>query len=121
MDEWGALNSFWNSFEIEAYDENTVPDDVEMPYITYEASIGGFDDSIMLSASLWYRSQSWSGISQKAKEISNSIGGGIGISYNGGRLWIVMQTPFAQRMADPDDSGVRRILLQVNAEFQTAF
>ena len=121
MDEWSALNAFWNSFGLDAYDENTVPDDAEMPYITYQASVGGLDENVMLSASLWYRSQSWSDISQKSKQIGNSIGGGIGVSYTGGRLWIVKQIPFATRMSDPDDTGVRRILLQVNAEFQSAF
>ena len=83
MDEWSALNAFWNSFSIPAYDENTVPDDVEMPYITYEASIGGFDDSILLSASLYYRSQSWREISQKAKEIWQNINSGHGVGYHG--------------------------------------
>lgn len=121
MDEWSALNAFWNGFSIPAYDENTVPDDEEMPYITFEASVGGFDDPILLSASLYYRSQSWREISQKAKEIGQTINSGHGVGYQGGRLWITPQSPFAQRMSEPNDSGVRRILLQIQAEFQTAF
>jgi len=120
MDEWKALDSFWNSFTIPAYDENTVPDDVEMPYITYESGISELGNKITLSASLWYRTTSWQDISQKAKEISNTIGGGTGVAYSGGRLWVTRSVPFARRMDEPDDPAVRRIVLQIEAEFQSA-
>lgn len=119
MDEWKALNTFWNSFTIPAYDESTVPDDATMPYITYESGISELDYKITLNASLWYQSTSWQDISQKAKEISNSIGGGTGTGYVGGRLWITRSTPFARRMDEPNDPSVRRIVLQIEAEFQS--
>ena len=118
-DEWTALNTFWNSFSIPAYDSNTVPDDASFPYITYEASIGNLDNKVLLNARLWYRTTSWAGISQKAKEIISTVGGGYGIPYDDGRLWIVMASPAAQRMSEPDDPSVRTILLQIEAEYQT--
>ena len=117
MNQWTALNSFWNSFGIPAYDENTVPDDAQMPYITYEASVSGFGDEIIQSGNIYYRSTSWQGISEKAKQISDYIGGGVGIPYDNGRLWITKNSPFAQRLSEPDDDFVRRILLQVKSEF----
>ena len=119
MDQWQAIDTFWNGFSIPAYDERTVPDDAEMPYITYESGISQIDETILLNASLWYRTTSWQGISQKAKDISNSIGGGTGIGYTNGRLWITRSSPFAQRMDEPNDPAVRRITLQINAEFQS--
>jgi hypothetical protein len=118
MDKWQALNTFWNRFDLVAYDENTVPDGAALPYITYMASTGEIDEPIYLTASIWYRSNSWTEVSQKADEISNYIGGGAGESYDGGRLWITKSVPFAQRMSEASDYQVRRILLQVNAEFQ---
>lgn len=118
MDKWQALNTFWNRFDLVAYDENTVPDGAVLPYITYTASVGEIDEPIYLTASIWYRSNSWTEVSQKADEISNYIGGGAGESYDGGRLWITKSVPFAQRMSEASDYQVRRILLQVNAEFQ---
>ena len=108
MDKWQALNAFWSRFGLVAYDENTVPDGAALPYITYTAS----------AASIWYRSNSWTEVSQKADEISDYIGGGAGETYVGGRLWITKSVPFAQRMSEASDYQVRRILLQVNAEFQ---
>ena len=116
-DKWTALDTFWNSFGIPAYDENTVPDDAVMPYITYEASISNVFDRIPLNGSLWYRSTAWQGISQKASEIESYIEGGVGVPYDGGRLWITKESPFAQRMNEPTDDFVRRIVLQIGAEY----
>lgn len=118
MDKWQALNTFWNRFDLVAYDENTVPDGAVLPYITYTASVGEIDEPIYLTASIWYRSNSWTEVSQKADEISDYIGGGAGEYYSGGRIWVTKTVPFAQRMSEASDYQVRRIVLQVNAEFQ---
>jgi hypothetical protein len=40
MNKSQALQSFWESFGIPAYNEYTVPDNAEMPYITYSVIIG---------------------------------------------------------------------------------
>jgi len=116
MNEWTALHTFWSSFGIPAYDENTVPEDATMPYITYEASVADYGDKISLMGSLWYRSMSWQGISEKTKEIDDFIVGGAGISYGTGRLWITKGSPFAERMTEPDDNQVRRMLIHIQAE-----
>ena len=117
-DKWTALHTFFNGFGITAYDENTVPDEAQTPYITYEAATSAFDEKIPLVASLWYRSNSWAEISQKAEEISATIGGGYGVRYDGGRAWFTMATPFAQRMEEPNDASMRRIVLQIGVEYQ---
>lgn len=115
-----ALNTFWNGFGIPAYDANTVPDDAEMPYITYEASTGSIDDEIPLYASLWYRGMSWRPIGEKVDEINGYIGlGGSSQIYDGGRLWIKRGSPFSQRMSEPGDIATRRVVLNVLAEFQS--
>lgn len=117
-DKWTAIHTFWNSFGLIAYDENTVPDGAVFPYITYNATIAEFDQKTPITASLWYRAMNWSDISQKASEIADFITGGAGVPYDGGRLWITPGFPFAQRMAEPSDDKVRRIVLQVAIEFQ---
>ena len=118
MDKFQALDTFWNSFGIPAYDSNTVPDDADTPYITYEASVAEIDEKVPLTASLWYTSNSWKEISQKAEEISEYIGGGAGVRYDRGRLWITKEVPFAQRMTEANNRQVRLIVLQVTAEYQ---
>lgn len=116
MDKWQAQQSYWSSFDLDAYDENTVPDDAVMPYITYEAVSGSLDGVIPVSASLWYRSNSWSAISQKQTEMSKTINRQVKI--DGGYMKVrKSDTNEAQRMDEPSDKQVRRILLNVEIEF----
>lgn len=120
MNAQQALYQFWSGFTLPAYDENTVPDNAALPYITYESASDFFGTSMPLSASLWYRSTSWSGITAKEQEIANSItSGGKIISCDGGGLWIKRGTPWAQRMDEATDSMIRRIVLNYEVEFLT--
>lgn len=124
MDKIQALHSFWNSFGMKAYDESSVPVNAMAEnvgkYITYSVSTAYFDEPVLLSASLWFRSLTWAEISQKAEQIGEAIGlGGKILRFDSGLLWIKRGVPFAQRMADEDDT-IRRIYLNVEAEFMTA-
>ena len=122
MDKAQTINTFWNSFGITAYDENTVPQDAVMPRITYDVATDQLGHVVNMSASLWYRSNSWKDISLKATEIEKRLGehGGIVLKLNEGRLWITKGSPFTQRMSDPDDS-IRRIYINIQAEFLTPY
>lgn len=121
MDKAQAYNAFWNSFTWKAYDETTVPESLATPYITYEFKEGFIGDTLPLTISLWTRSTSWAEIEQKAMQIGNAIGlGGTVVDYDGGKLWIKRGAPYAQRMTDPDDRSIRRIVININAEFISA-
>lgn len=122
MNKTQAVQEFWSSFGIPAYDKNTVPDDAVMPYITYEVSTGSMDSVLSWNASLWYRTKSWRDIELKALQIARAIGGMgyYSIKIDEGYLWLTQGTPFAQRVPDDDDT-VRRIYLNVTAEFLTAY
>ena len=121
-DKWQAIDLFWNSFGLPAYDQNTVPSDAAFPYITYNASSGAMGGLIVLSASIWYYSESWEDISKKADQIAREIGHGYKImSVDGGYLWITRGTPFAQRMSDEADDKIRRMYINTQAEFLTAY
>lgn len=123
MDKSQAIHTFWSSFGLTAYDENTVPDDAEMPYITYNVPTADIDEMVVLNARLWYHSTSWQAISQKAEEIAQYIGeeGHKVMSIDNGFVWFVKGTPFSQRMADDTDSMIRSIYLNVNAEYLTMY
>lgn len=122
MDKAQAINYFWNSFGIPAYDENTVPQDASMPRITFNVITDVLDNPVSMSASLWYRSTSWKEITIKAKEIEKRLSehGGEVIDLDNGKLWITKGSPFTQRLQDPDDT-IRRIYINVRAEFLTAY
>ena len=128
MDKAQALHTFWSSFDIPAIDEQSAYDEgvleqlnITYPYITYEAATDSFDNTIMLSADIWYNDTSWSDISYKALAIESEIGmGGKLIPYDGGAIWITRSTPFAQRMASDTTNDIRRIHININAEFLSA-
>lgn len=112
-----ALHNFWSGFGLTAYDENSVPDEAVLPYITYSVSIGGFDTEVSLTASLWYRSLSWVDITNLAYQISKAIGySGKTLKTDDGYLWLKRGQPFAQRMGD-DDKNIKRMYINITAEY----
>lgn len=118
MNKIQALHSFWNGFGLKAYDETSVPDGTQLPYITYEASSDDFDHTIAQTATLWYRSSSWAGITEKEMQIADFIGrGGRMIAYDDGAMWLQKASPWAQRMSEPSDEMIRRIVLNITVEF----
>lgn len=120
MDKAQALYEFWAGFGLPAYDEQVVPDDAELPYITYETATGSLGDVLMLSASLWYSSTSWRGVTAMANHIEAMIGGWKAMPIDGGLLKITKGAPFTRRLGDPDDPKIKRIILQIQAEFLSA-
>lgn len=128
MNKVQALHNFWSSFGLKAYDENSVPEVIddgnggkiklEPPYITYEASSDYFGSTLLRTASLWYRSSSWAEITAKEQEIAAAISrGGYMIPFDGGTIWLQRSTPWAQRMGDPSDDMIKRIVLTISIEF----
>lgn len=120
-----AIQSFWASFGVPAYDENTVPsgsNSPALPYITYQVVSDSFyGGSVALTASVWDRSSSWQRVTDLSRQIGEYIGvGGKVIDVDGGYAWIKRGTPFAQRMGDDIDNSVRRIVFNVAVDFLTA-
>lgn len=123
MDKAQALHAFWSQFGLPAYDAATVPDGAAMPYITYSSATDSIDSRLPLNASLWYRSTTWAEIERKAEEIARVIAenGSYIKDVESGYLWLSKGTPFAQRMREENDSGIRRIYLNITAEYLTAY
>lgn len=121
MEKESVWHEFWSSFGWRAYDERTVPDDAEYPYLTYDFQSANLDTPVYSVVSLWDRSESWESVTAKKDEIAVRIGyGGAVLPIKGeGFLWICAGTPFAQRGAD-DDDAVRRIDINIAANFLTA-
>ncbi len=121
MTKAAAIYQFWNSFGLTAYEENSVPDDASFPYITYQLVTDSFDREVPVTASLWYRGESWTGINAKTEEISQKISrGGKIISCDGSAIWLKRGQPFAQNMGDESDDLIKRKYLNITAEYLTA-
>ena len=121
MTKAAAIYQFWSSFGLTAYEENAVPTDAIFPYITYQLVTDSFDREIPLTASIWYRSESWTAINAKTEEISQKISrGGKIMPCDGGAIWLKRGQPFAQNMIDESDDLIKRKYLNITAEFMTA-
>lgn len=122
MDKYQAIHEFWASFALPAYDENSVPDDPVFPYISYSVATDSLDRPVFLNASLWYRTYSWEGISMKTEEIARRITEMDAIPLDDRQyLYLTKGNPFAQRMNDPSDNAIRRVYLNLEAEYLTAY
>lgn len=91
-----ALYNFWNSFGIPAYVEDNVPDDAELPYITYELSQPDWKDPSSYTARVWYKGWSLVDISSKVDLIKNTIGECVSIRTNSGSVVLYPDTKFSQ-------------------------
>ena len=117
MNEFEALYSFFNSFDLPGYPSQGVPPKTEYPYLTYEAKMGlPFEGGVSCAVNIYYRTDSEAIPNIKAKEIVNKIGkGGLMVPYNGGSIWITTAEPAITPIADVNTSIKRRqVLLMLN-------
>ena len=81
MTKAAALYTFFSSFGLTAYEEDSVyamamqGQAPSYPYLTYEGKTDFFGEyDTPLSVSLWYRSSSWTEVNAKSQQISAAIG-----------------------------------------------
>lgn len=122
-----AVYTFWSSFGYPAYDESTVPTGDEapdFPYVTFNYVSSAMDDAgtpVIMTASFWDRSSSWGRGEQFADQLSIMIRHMRPIECEGGYVWIRQGTPFMQRMGDPSDDMIRRILFNLDVKYLTVY
>ena len=119
MDKVQALHNFWNSFGIPAYDETTVPDSAAFPYMTYSMTTDSLGNVVPISLNVYYRSNSWKDAALKSEEIAKRIkeNGYEMIKFDKGYIYLTGGTPFAQRIAIDEDRAIKRIYMNILAEF----
>ena len=111
-----ALKTFFSGFGIPAYTTGSVPDDAELPYITYSLAEPEWGQKATMYAQVWDRSRSNTYILQKADQITAEIGEGKVIPYDEGTGYLVIwpETPLVQLMTDGDFRSAY-INLSINA------
>ena len=120
MTKQAAIQAFFESFSLTAYEENAVPVDAPLPYITYQSTVDDFGDIVSITASVWYRGTSGTACNAKAREIGDYITrGGVFLPCDGGAIWVKKGVPFSQTMSDDNDKMIKRNYLNLELEFLT--
>lgn len=114
-----ALYKFFNSFDLDAYVEYNIPDDAELPYITYQLIEPAWNDVGTIYARVWYRSTSYAAISAKVDEIKAAVGDGISLPTDGGAVYLTPGTPYAQNMPMEGDPTLKVVYLLFNIQTPT--
>jgi len=108
-----ALYQFFSGFGLEAFVENNVPEEAQLPYITYQLTEPDWDDSQAMYARVWYRSTSFLAINAKVDEIRAAIGEGASIPTAGGAVYLSKGSPFAQYMPMEGDDTLKVVYLNI--------
>lgn len=110
-----ALYEFWSGFGLPAYTNNTVPDEVELPYITYSLVETEPLEPASHYAQVFYRSPSNAALLAKVDEIKDAIKNGVVIACDGGYVAIRPSNPYVQLMIDEvPENRYAYINLQIN-------
>lgn len=107
-----ALKTFFSGFGLPAYLSGNIPDNVTMPYITYDLVEPEPLASAQINASVWYRSTGTTEVALKADEIKAAIGNGLDIQTESGVIHLFRdgRVPFCQIMNDPNRETKRGLL-----------
>jgi len=110
-----ALKKFFGGFGIPAYISDNLPDNVKMPYITYdlvepEPLAYGY-----MNASVWYKSESALELIEKVDEIKAAIGEGVSLPTESGAVYLFREqnATFAQIRNDPNPETKRAYLSMI--------
>lgn len=121
-----ALQSLLEELGIPVWTAAGVPDDCDMPYLTYNPVSNSFGSETTIEADLWCYGDGETQPNELVQRLSKIIGrGGRMVRCDGGAVWVRRGSPFAQEvpdwdevMADNDKIKRRNILLDV--EYITA-
>ena len=106
-----AMKDFFSGFGLPAYEEYSVPDDVELPYITYHLAEPEPFEKASMYAQVWFRTKSNAEILEVADAIVGAIGVGKILENRGGYTVLWNETPNIQILVDDD---VRRAYINLS-------
>jgi len=114
-----ALYKYFNDF-MPAYVSTSVPDDVALPFMTYEYITAGFnDEGVMITVNLWFRSESEAIPNKKADEFRSYILENPMVKCDEGYVWVKPGTPWCQALTDETDRAIKRRYINVTLEYFT--
>lgn len=105
------LKAFFSGFGLPAYVRQSVPDEVELPYIAYDLTEPRWDQQANMSCQVYYPKNQLEELLTTADAIMSAIGEGIQITMPDGYLMIYLATQQGQTMSDDVSQSVYISLL----------
>lgn len=105
-----ALKTFFSGFGVPAYTDDSVPDDVSLPYIAYSLNVPGWNQKASIPVRVWDRTTSNSGIIRIVDQITSAIGADKLVYPLDGDGYLVIWPP-----------DTEQIQIQVDGDFRFAF
>lgn len=97
-----ALKQFVGGFGLPAYATQTVPKDVNLPYLTYPIVEPEWNQKATFYIQGWYKTTSYTEMLEMVDLIQREIGTGITISTDVGYIVIYPESPMVQTLVDGD-------------------
>ena len=97
-----TLKEFVGGFGLPAYATDSIPDDVELPYLTYPVVEPEWNRQASFYIQGWFKTTDFTPVLEKADQIVREIGPGIIIGMDEGSLVIYPETPLVQTLTDGD-------------------
>ena len=113
-----ALYNFASSFGWDAYPENAVPNNAELPYITYTLQEYNFDEQGMLQMRLWQVNESYTEINQKVDMIEQDVRNGKKLFTDSGIIYLYKGSPWCQYQP-ADEPNLKIAYLNFNSHYAT--
>ena len=111
-----TLKQFFGGFGIPAYAEDSVPDDVDIPYLTYPLVEPEWQKQASFYVQGWYKATGYAEMIEKCDQITREIGDGIIVSTDKGYIVLRPETPKVQFRTDQNkDVKVFYINLSLNS------
>lgn len=118
-----AIDAFFNSFDVPAYEASTVPKNADFPYITYDAPDDSIDHPVLITVNVYSYSSSW----REAIDLKDKIAkrltepGSINtLQFENGRIYLAPGSPFAQRL-DDENEAIKRFYINIMAEYYSYY
>ena len=98
-----TLKQFISGFGLPAYASYTVPDDVQLPFLTYPLKEPEWGQKTNFYIQGWYRVTSYSDMLETCDAIVSAIGEGIKLDAENGYVVLYPETPLVQIEAGEDE------------------
>lgn len=109
-----TLKTFFSGFDIPAYTLQSVPDEVKLPYLTYQLIEPEWNEQASMYCRVWYPKKRLPDLLAKADQIVAAIGTGKEFAQTGGYIVLYPSTPLIQIMSDEHTQSAH-IMLTINA------